>query len=57
MHFNQVLEGMIPVSEFSKLNDIQEENTIDLIREGRYSGKRIDECWYVMPDEPQSKTR
>lgn len=55
MNVNQVPEGMIPISEFSKLNGLQAQNIIDLIREGRYSGKRIEECWYVIPDEPQNK--
>ena len=38
---------MIPVAEFSKLENLTEEKTIALIKEGVYSGRIVDGEWFV----------
>lgn len=47
-------EGMVSVSEFSKIKNIAEDKIIDMIRDGFYVGKVIDEQWFVSLVEDSS---
>ena len=42
---------MIPIAEFSKRENLSEEKTITLIREGVYSGRIVDGMWFVEATE------
>jgi hypothetical protein len=44
-------EGMVPVSEFSKLKNIPEDKVVNMIRDGFYVGKIIEEQWFVSSEE------
>ena len=40
-------EGMMPLAEFAKLKGISSEKVIDMIRDGFYVGKKVEEDWFV----------
>lgn len=54
MSSDAVLEGMILVSDFSKLKGIPEEKVINMIRDGFYVGKIVGDTWYINSDEDSS---
>ena len=49
-------EGMITVEEFSKRKGISEEKAIKMIKDGFYTGRVIDEIWFVSIDEVNSSS-
>ena len=49
-------EGMITVEEFSKRKGITEEKAVKMIKDGFYTGRIIDETWFVSLDEVNSSS-
>lgn len=44
-------EGMIPVAKFSQLRGIKEEKVIEMIKDGFYMGRIVDNNWYINSSE------
>jgi hypothetical protein len=49
---SEVPEGMISVEEFAKLKGIAPSKVVDMIRDGFYVGRKVDEEWFVDNSEP-----
>ncbi|AMJ86158.1 MULTISPECIES: hypothetical protein [Alteromonas] len=48
-------EGMIPVEEFAQKKGITADKTIKMIRDGFYTGRVINDCWFIDESEDASK--
>jgi len=51
-----VPKGMVPVEEFGKSRGIKKEKTIQMIKDGFYAGRVIDDEWFVEPSEQNNSS-
>lgn len=50
-----ITKNMVPIAEFIKLKNISEDRAIEMIRNGFYVGRKIDDKWYVSLDEIENE--
>lgn len=49
-------EGMIPVEEFAQKKGITADKAIKMIKDGFYTGRVINECWFIDDSENATKS-